>query len=259
MVSSPIDFNNSNVPSRLLKMANDSFVFKQFEIRQGRSAMKVGTDGVLLGAWFDVGRETLRVLDVGTGTGLIALMAAQRNPWARIDAVEIDPESCADAAENFERSSWRDRLELHTCSFSEFCSRTEPGSYERIVSNPPYFVDSLRAADDRRSRARHADALPCNELLSGVAKLLCETGRFAVVLPVETYREFVMEAAHNGLFPARRTDVITRVGKRPQRVLAEFVAEPERLCVETLTLIEDGSSDYSVAYKELVGDFYLKI
>lgn len=240
-------------------MTTDSFVFKQFEIRQGRSAMKVGTDGVLLGAWFDVGIGAFRVLDVGAGTGLIALMAAQRNPWARIDAVEIDPESCTDAAENFRNSVWSDRIELYACSFSEFCSRAEAESYERIVSNPPYFVDSLRAADERRNRARHADALPYNELLRGVAKLLCKTGRFAVVLPVETYREFVMEAAHNGLFPARRTDVITRVGKRPQRVLAEFVAEPERLCVETLTLIEDGSSDYSVAYKELVGDFYLKI
>lgn len=240
-------------------MTTDSFVFKQFEIRQGRSAMKVGTDGVLLGAWFDVGSGAFRVLDVGTGTGLIALMAAQRNPWARIDAVEIDPESCTDAAENFRNSVWSDRIELYACSFSEFCSRSEAGSYARIVSNPPYFVDSLRAADERRSRARHADALPYNELLRGVAKLLSETGRFAVVLPVETYREFVMEAAHNGLFPARQTDVITRAGKRPQRVLAEFVAEPERLCVETLTLIEDGSSDYSVAYKELVGDFYLKI
>lgn len=240
-------------------MTNDSFVFKQFEIRQGRSAMKVGTDGVLLGAWFDVGSGAFRVLDVGTGTGLIALMAAQRNPWARIDAVEIDPESCTDAAENFEKSSWHDRLELYACSFSEFCSRAEAGSYDRIVSNPPYFVDSLRAADQRRSRARHTDSLPYGELLNGVAKLLSETGRFAVVLPEETYRMFVMEAAHNGLFPARRTDVITRAGKRPQRVLAEFVKEPERLCVETLTLIENGSSDYSGAYKELVGDFYLKI
>ncbi|HJB85504.1 MAG TPA: methyltransferase [Candidatus Alistipes merdigallinarum] len=240
-------------------MTTDSFVFKQFEIRQGRSAMKVGTDGVLLGAWFDVGIGAFRVLDVGAGTGLIALMAAQRNPWARIDAVEIDPESCTDAAENFRNSVWSDRIELYACSFSEFCSRAEAESYERIVSNPPYFVDSLRAADERRNWARHADALPYNELLRGVAKLLCKTGRFAVVLPVETYREFVMEAANNGLFPARRTDVITRVGKGPLRVLAEFVAEPERLCVETLTLIEDGSSDYSVAYKELVGDFYLKI
>lgn len=240
-------------------MTTDSFVFKQFEIRQGRSAMKVGTDGVLLGAWFDVGIGAFRVLDVGTGTGLIALMAAQRNPWVRIDAVEIDPESCTDAAENFRNSVWSDRIELYACSFSEFCSRAEAGSYARIVSNPPYFVDSLRAADERRNWARHADALPYNELLRGVAKLLCKTGRFAVVLPVETYREFVMEAANNGLFPARRTDVITRVGKGPLRVLAEFVAEPERLCVETLTLIENGSSDYSVAYKELVGDFYLKI
>lgn len=240
-------------------MANDSFVFKQFEIRQTRSAMKVGTDGVLLGAWFDIGTEALRVLDIGTGTGLIALMAAQRNALARIEAVEIDLDSCVDAAENFSRSVWHDRLVLHTCSFSEFCSRSTPGIYQRIVSNPPYFVDSLRASDAGRSRARHADALPYSELLSGVAKLLCTTGRFAVVLPIETYRDFVMEAARNGLFLIRRTDVVTRSGKAPRRVLSEFTAEPGRLYIDTLTLLESGSSDYSVPYKELVDDFYLKI
>lgn len=240
-------------------MASDSFVFKQFEIRQTRSAMKVGTDGVLLGAWFDIGTEALRVLDIGTGTGLIALMAAQRNALARIEAVEIDLESCVDAAENFSRSVWHDRLVLHACSFSEFCSRSTPGIYQRIVSNPPYFVDSLRASDAGRSRARHADALPYSELLSGVAKLLTENGRFAVVLPVETYREFVVEAARCGLFPVRRTDVITRKGKNPRRVLSEFAAKPERLRVETLTLIEEQSSECTATYKELVGDFYLRM
>ena len=139
-------------------MSNDSFAFKQFEVRQGRSAMKVGTDGVLLGAWFDAGVQAMRILDIGTGTGLIALMAAQRNPLARIDAVEIDPDSSADAADNFCRSAWRERLELHACSFAEFCGRTASGIYERIVSNPPYFVDSVRAVDEGRNRARHADS-----------------------------------------------------------------------------------------------------
>lgn len=240
-------------------MSNDSFAFKQFEVRQGRSAMKVGTDGVLLGAWFDAGVQAMRILDIGTGTGLIALMAAQRNPLARIDAVEIDPDSSADAADNFCRSAWRERLELHTCSFAEFCGRTAFGIYERIVSNPPYFVDSVRAVDEGRNRARHADSLPYGELLRGVAKLLTENGRFAVVLPVETYREFVMEAARCGLFPVRRTDVITRKGKNPRRVLSEFTAKPERLRVETLTLIEEQSSECTATYKELVGDFYLRM
>ena len=156
-------------------MANDYFSFKRFTVWQRRAAMRVGTDGVLLGAWFDPGGDGARMLDVGTGTGVIALMAAQRNPSARIDAVEIDAGSCADAAENFAGSPWAERLALFGESFVSFCGHATR-KYDRIVSNPPYFVGSLKCPDPGRTRARHTDSLPHPELLAGAAGLLTEKG-----------------------------------------------------------------------------------
>ena len=139
-------------------MANDYFAFKRFTVRQPRSAMRVGTDGVLLGAWCDPAPADGRMLDVGTGTGVIALILAQRNPSARIDAVEIDEGGCLDAEGNFAASPWAGRLTLYRRPFADFAAGC-PVRYDRIVSNPPYFVASLQSPDPARTAARHAESL----------------------------------------------------------------------------------------------------
>lgn len=202
-------------------MANDYFSFKRFTVWQRRAAMRVGTDGVLLGAWFDPGGDGARMLDVGTGTGVIALMAAQRNPSARIDAVEIDAGSCADAAENFAGSPWAERLALFGESFVSFCGHATR-KYDRIVSNPPYFVGSLKCPDPGRTRARHTDSLPHPELLAGAAGLLTEKGCLSVVLPADGADAFTGQAARYGLFPARTLAVCPVPGTVPKRMLIEF-------------------------------------
>lgn len=238
-------------------MANDYFSFKRFTVRQPRAAMKVGTDGVVLGAWFDVGGPDVRILDVGTGTGLIALMAAQRNPAARIDAVEIDPSSCLDAQENFAASPWGDRLRLFGESFAAFCSRSE-GGYDRIVSNPPYFVRSLRSPDDARTAARHADSLPFEELLGGVRGLLIPEGALSVILPCDAAREFTLAALCVGLYRSRILYVRSVPGTEPKRVCMEFRFGERTETVASLTLLgEDRTAGEE--YRALAGDFYLRM
>jgi len=238
-------------------MANDYFSFKRFTVRQPRSAMKVGTDGVVLGAWFDVGETAARILDVGTGTGLIALMAAQRNPAARIDAVEIDVPSCRDAEENFAASPWGDRMRLFGEPFAAFCARTEEG-YDRIVSNPPYFVRSLRSPDGARTAARHADSLPYEELLDGVRRLLVPEGCLSVILPCDAAQTFTLAALCVGLYRSRTLYVHPVPGAEPKRVCMEFRFGERTETVASLTLLNEDRTAGG-AYRALAGDFYLRM
>ncbi|MFQ8827272.1 MAG: tRNA1(Val) (adenine(37)-N6)-methyltransferase [Alistipes sp.] len=183
-------------------MANDYFAFKRFTVRQPRSAMRVGTDGVLLGAWCDPAPADGRMLDVGTGTGVIALILAQRNPSARIDAVEIDEGGCLDAEGNFAASPWAGRLTLYRRPFADFAAGC-PVRYDRIVSNPPYFVASLQSPDPARTAARHAESLSYADLAAGAARLLVPSGRLSVILPVETACDFAALALSEGLYRVR--------------------------------------------------------
>ena len=183
-------------------MANDYFAFKRFTVRQPRSAMRVGTDGVLLGAWCDSAPAGGRMLDVGTGTGVIALILAQRNPSARIDAVEIDEGSCLDAEGNFAASPWADRLTLYRRPFADFAAGCTV-RYDRIVSNPPYFVASLKSPDPARTAARHAESLSYADLAAGAARLLVPSGRLSVILPAETACDFAASALNEGLYQVR--------------------------------------------------------
>ncbi len=163
-------------------MSNPFFQFKQFTIRHDKCAMKVGTDGVPLGAWAGI-ESCNRILDIGTGTGLTAMMLAQRSK-AVIDAIDIDAEACLQAQENAESSPFAERIKIQHSALSDF-AQTDTGLYDLIVSNPPYFVDSLKCPDQKRNTARHTDTLTLEDLLQDSRKLLAPQGRIALILPYD--------------------------------------------------------------------------
>ncbi len=239
-------------------MSNSYFRFKEFVVRQAGAAMKVGTDGVLLGAWASLTGGEGRILDVGTGTGLIALMAAQRTAGTLIDAIEIDPAAAEQARRNVEDSPWADRISVEAVSLQELSERADLPRYDHILSNPPYFVDSLKPPDAGREAARHAGQLTYDELAAGVARLLAPEGRFSAIFPYEESALFVVRAAIAGLYCVRRTNVHTAPGRPVKRVLLGFSrTRPASVKEETL-IIENAARDgYSDAYRQLTRDFYL--
>ena len=235
---------------------NNYFQFKQFRIIQERSAMKVGMDGVLLGAWADPSSAT-RILDVGTGTGLIALMMAQKNNQAQIDAIEVDQEAFSEAVMNCQQSSWNDRIKLELCSFQEFSLRTNL-KYDLIVSNPPFFSNGVKAPLESRAQARHSDSLPLDVLISVAAGLLRENGRIALVLPIESLPEITQLADSNKLFISRLCRVKPNPSKPVFRILIELT-NSKCLIQESELMIEfEKHHDYTPEYRELTKDFYLK-
>lgn len=235
-------------------MPNPYFTFKQFTIHHDRCAMKVGTDGVLLGAWTNL-ENARRVLDVGTGTGLIALMLAQRSKEASIIAIDIDADAVGQARENVLVSPWKDRVEV---ALQDVCTYTPNALFDTIVSNPPYFVNSLKCPDDQRTTARHTDTLDADRLLGKVAELLSPEGRFSLILPAEQTDELLRIAEEKGLYPSRITRVITRPGLSPKRVLVEFQKAPQDY-EETELVVELERHVYSEDYIALTKDFYLKM
>ena len=235
-------------------MANPFFTFKQFTIRHDRCAMKVGTDGVLLGAWTDVS-HSCHLLDIGTGTGLIALMLAQRCPQSTITAIDIDAEAVEQAIENVQSSPWADRVEV---SLQDICTFTSNQFFDTIVSNPPYFIDSLKCPDNQRNTARHTDTLDAERLLESVARLLSNDGCFSIILPAEQTDLLIQTAYNQGLYPSRKTAVITRPGLPPKRVLMEFQKNKKALQTDEL-IIELERHVYSEEYITLTKEFYLKM
>ena len=235
---------------------NNYFQFKQFRIIQDRSAMKVGMDGVLLGAWADPsGAE--RILDIGTGTGLIALMMAQKNNHTQIDAIEVDKEAYDEAVHNIQQSHWSERIHPELCSFQEFAERTNL-KYDLIVSNPPFFTNGVKAPVENRAQARHSDSLPLDVLISGAAGLLRENGRIALVLPVESIQEITKLANLNRLYISR----LCRVKPNPQkpvfRILIELTNSACTIQESELMIEFEKHHDYTPEYKALTKDFYLK-
>ena len=231
---------------------NNWFEFKQFRIEQEKTAMKVGTDGVLLGAWTPI-EETKRILDVGAGTGLIALMLAQRsNVW--IDAVEIDKLACEEAEFNFAQSPWSDRLKVFNTDFQVFANLPiEP--YDLIVSNPPFFVNSLKTKNAALSVARHNDVLTFDQLVTCARKLLSNRGRLCVILPFTSCDEFRGCARLAGFYLRQKTQVIPKAGRTPKRVLLEFTVKPcYPINNELVILNEDGY--YTKDYKTLTASYY---
>lgn len=214
--------------------------------------MKVGTDGVLLGAWAPECIAGGRILDIGTGTGVMAIMAAQRNPSARIVGVEIDDMSALQARENAEASPWADRVEIVNADIRSY---EAAAPFDLVISNPPYFVDSLKSPDSGRTTARHTVSLDFGELMSAVERLLAPDGRFAVIVPAEAASRVV---ASGCLALRRRCDVRSKPSAGPIRTMMEFAAgycgAPE---FSELT-IGDGKGGYTAEYVALTRDFYLK-
>ena len=233
-------------------MSNQYFDFKRFRIEQDRCSMKVGTDGVLLGAWFPL-EQGMSVIDIGTGTGLIALMAAQRGAGC-VTAVEIDADAAAQAARNVANSGWTDRIKVVNADIAHF---TVESKYDRVVCNPPYFRDSLRCPDAGRNTARHNDSLSYETLARCSAALLAPDGLLCLVLPSDHVDVFARCSAPEGFYMSCRTDVVTVPGKQPKRSLVAFCKHCRDLRTETLALSGPDGKE-SAEYVELVKDFYLK-
>ena len=233
----------------------DYFRFKDFTVEQNDAGCKVGTDGVLLGAWTDATKAE-NILDVGTGTGLIALMAAQRNAQARIDAVEIDLQTVEQASRNISASPWSERIRLVGGDFLSL--DFDAGEYDLIVSNPPFFEDSLKSPDERRNKARHSDSLPHAALVKRASKILSHKGIFSLVLPFDASEKFIRETNEAGLFLRRRLNVASYPSKPYNRVLLEFSRTEIATDPDELYIREAADGDYSTAYRLLTRDFYLK-
>ena len=235
-------------------MANPYFQFKQFTVWHDRCAMKVGTDAVLLGSWMRVD-GAFRMLDVGCGCGLIALMAAQRNGQSRVVAVEIDDEASDQAKENVEKSPWSNRIEVVKTDVRTFQSEEK---FDCIFSNPPYFVNALKCPDKQRSLARHTDTLDFDTLMRCIASLLKVNGEFSVVVPIEAIITLKAAAISNKLYLSRETHVYTKPNAPAKRALLAFTTAMPDVMVSPKPLIMYSSpGEYSEEYREMVKDFYL--
>ena len=228
------------------------FRFKQFIVKHDRCAMKVGTDGVLLGSW--VSPEGNRALDIGCGTGLIALMLAQRNPNLNIIGIDIDEEAVEQAKENTENSRWNERIEIKKHDFNDDFLSSEP--FDLIVSNPPFYKEDTNCPDQTRNKARHSSSLPISVLMEKSSKLLSPQGKVAVIVPYSAATDTISEAAIAGLYLRRRTDVKTTPRKAAIRVLLEFSRDTEPATRNEL-LLRDETGEWSKEYKLLTQDFYL--
>ena len=233
------------------------FYFKQFSIRQNNVAMKVGTDGVLLGSWVKLDSNLDRILDIGTGSGLIALMLAQRSEVSVIDAVEINNKAFAQAKDNFNLSIWSNRLFCHHSCFKDFCTNIER-RYDLIISNPPFHKSTNRFSSSDRNMARNLSFLPFTDLLFGVRKLLTLNGTCAFVIPYIEKNEFIRMAKDYGLFPFKITNVKGSVKSPIKRTLIQFSFFSKKIFEHEL-IIEYSRHNYSLEYIKLVKDFYLNM
>lgn len=230
------------------------FHFKQFSVEDDSSSMKVGTDGVLLGITANTS-NTKKILDVGTGCGVVALILAQKSN-AHIDAIDIDIDSCQQAQENFSNSKWSKNLNVINADFSSFY-KSNQSHYDLIVSNPPFFISGKRKECLRKSRARHIDSLSFSELCAGVSKLLNEHGLFFVILPDNTFSTFLVSANASGLFLCNILLVHPTVKRKPNRYIACFSKHHmEQISFDRL-FIRENHLHYTKEFKELVKDFYL--
>lgn len=253
-------------------MPNDFFSFKRFTIHQDRCAMKVGTDGVLLGVLAPViigennlsvaenPESQLKILDIGTGTGLVAIMLAQRcHGRAVIVGVEIDRDAATQAQENADATDWQ--IKIHNASVQSFTDNTNE-KFDLIVSNPPYFINSLKAPEKSRNTARHTDELSFQDLAHCVSKLLSDEGKFSVIIPYSSEKEFISIAKEESLHEEAIVHVIPKVGKEIKRSVITFCRGNENsncnINVTELVIETENRHCYSEEFKSLTADFYLK-
>ena len=236
------------------------FKFKEFTIHQDKTAMKVGTDGVLLGAWCSVDDYPDTILDIGSGTGVISLMIAQRSDAMTIDAVEVDENAYEQTVENFEKSDWGDRLYCYNATFNEFADEIgeEEETYDLIVSNPPFYTDDFETEDDARNKARFTSSLSFEELIRGVSKILSENGIFSVVVPFKEEESFINLTKEKKLFLNRICRVKGKVTSEIKRSLMEF-SFIEKVIEEKSLVIEIERHKYTEDYINLTREFYLKM
>jgi tRNA1Val (adenine37-N6)-methyltransferase len=240
------------------------FTFKQFEVHQDQCAMKIGTDAVLLGAWTSLKNNPFSIFDIGSGTGILALMLAQRCQAELIDALEIDEEAFEQCVSNFENSPWADRLFCYHASLDEFVEEIED-QYDLIISNPPFYSEDYKTESSQRDLARFTDALPFNELIDGVSKLLSENGVFTIVVPYKEESKLRLLASQVNLFPNRILHVKGSPASEIKRSLIEFsfLAMPadrqeSAIKIDEL-IIETSRHQYTEDYINLTKDFYLKM
>ena len=236
---------------------SEPFKFKQFEISQDRCAMKIGTDGVLLGAWTTVRNSPETILDIGSGTGVIALMLAQRSNAEVIDAIEIDSNAYEQCVENFEGSLWGDRLYCYHAGLDEFIEEIED-TYDLIVCNPPFYSETVTSGSLQRDQARQNEFLPFDELLKGVSALMSKNGIFSTIIPFKEKDNFIRMAASFQLFLSSCMHVKGNPTAEVKRVLLEFIREEKQCEVVGLT-IEKERHEYTTDYINLTKDFYLKM
>ena len=233
------------------------FQFKQFSVAQDRCAMKVGTDAVLLGAWSALDHMPNTILDIGSGTGILALIMAQRSTAELIDALEIDSDAYEQCVHNFETSDWGDRLFCYHASLDEFVGEIED-TYDLIISNPPFYTDHFKSRNEARNKARFEDALPFEELLTSVSKLLSVTGQLNVIIPFSEEINFISLAKNVDLYPIRILRVRGQEESPVKRSLISFTFQENKIKVSELT-IEITRHHYTHDYINLTKDFYLKL
>lgn len=220
--------------------------------------MKVGTDGVLLGAWAPINHNPFSILDIGAGTGLIALMLAQRSHAEQIDALEIDDNAYEQATDNFENSPWNDRLFCYHAALDEFVEDPED-AYDLIVSNPPFYTEDYVSGDESRDKARFAEAMPFPELIEAAALLLSENGIFSVIIPYKEEAYFIILAQSHGLFPIKITHVKGTPTSDVKRSLMAFgKTQIQNIPVDEL-VIETSRHQYTEEYIALTKEFYLNM
>jgi len=236
-------------------MSNNWFEFKQFKVHQQLAAMKVGTDGVLLGAWAPADNAQ-SILDIGCGTGLIALMMAQRNLVAQIDSVEIESQAYQQACFNYENSKWNSRLNCVNQSIQDYANTTS-SKYDLIVCNPPFFQNSLKSPLEMRTFARHTNVLPFDELADSIHKLLNEKGVFSFILPTLNAQNLQKELSRYGLTVFNSCGVKPTLSKEPHRSLCSVSKEAHEPIYSELTIETETRHRYTNEYKQLTRDFYL--
>lgn len=248
----------TNVGEQLKKkpaLRGGGFTFKQFFVAHDRCAMKVGTDGVLLGAWAPV-EKARKVLDIGCGSGLIALMIAQRSaPEVEIDGVELEPEAAQQASSNAAQSPWAERVHIYAQDVHQF-AESHPHQYDLIVSNPPYFAPAVACRDEARDTARYTGSLTHDALLNCAEKLITKEGIFCVVLPHDLGEELARLAVQQDWFVHCQVDIRDRPGKPLHRMLLTLSRQPAETQYQHLDL-RQSEGVYSPEFCALIGEFYL--